>query len=142
MTNNDEGWDMDDTAKRVEFTPAPDDSDHPWYDDTEGGYTAHSPEEFEQWFNSLPTAEQKAFMDRITRLSEPVEYHVTDRDMTERLIEQYGEVTSVHSEDLGDFGIVEDTRPDEELDDLEYYGRYGWSRDAPICDDPECPCED
>lgn len=43
-------------------------------DSTEGGYTASSPEEFEDWFNSLPTDEQKAFMDRITRLSEPVPY--------------------------------------------------------------------
>lgn len=37
---------------------------------TEGGYTAHSSEEFEQWFNDLPTEEQKAWMDRVTRLGE------------------------------------------------------------------------
>jgi hypothetical protein len=43
-------------------------------DSTEGGYTAHSSEEFEQWFNNLPTDEQQAFMDRITKLSEPTPY--------------------------------------------------------------------
>ena len=32
--------------------------------------------------------------------------------------------------------------PDEELDDLEYYGRYGYSRTAPTCTDPECGCSD
>lgn len=68
----------------------------------------HSPEQFEQWFNNLPTDEQQAFMDRITRLSEPTPYDITDRDMFKRLVEQHGEVTSVHSEDLGDFGIFGD----------------------------------
>jgi hypothetical protein len=119
-------------------------------DATEGGYTAHSPEEFEEWCNSLSPAEQQAYLDRLRILSGPVEYITTDHDMTDRLdaayfehlAEKHGDVISVHSEDLGDFGIVEDTRPDEELDDLEYYGRYGWYRDAPICDDPQCPCED
>lgn len=32
--------------------------------------------------------------------------------------------------------------PDEELDDLEYYGRHGFSRTVPTCTDSDCPCED
>lgn len=33
---------------------------------------------------------------------------------------------------------VSEPVPDEELDDLEYYGRYGYSRTEPTCSDPEC----
>lgn len=68
------------------------------------------------------------------------------------LIEKYGH-TELHStvdDDMDDFGpgptmeqLEEELRttqdiPDEELDDFDYYGRHGFSRTAPTCDDPDC----
>lgn len=72
------------------------------------------------------------------------------------LIEKYGH-TELHStvdDDMDDFGpapTLEELEAeyratkgfsDEELDDFDYYGRHGYSRNAPTCTDPDCPCDD
>lgn len=51
------------------------------------------------------------------------------------LIEKYGH-TELHST------VESEEIPDEELDDFDYYGRHGFSRTAPTCTDPDCPCDD
>ena len=73
-------------------------------DGTEGGYTAYSSEEFEQWFTNLPTDEQKAYVDRITVLSGPVEYtysytHTSpslSEEYQKALIEKYGHIPELN----------------------------------------------
>ena len=77
------------------------------------------------------------------------------KEYAEKLIEKYGH-TELHStveDDMDDFGpgptmeqLEEEHRamqevPDDELDELEYYGRYGYTRSVPVCDDPDCPCD-
>ena len=48
---------------------------------------------------------------------------------------RYGEAMSLADR------IVQALKSDDELDDLEYYDRYGFSRTAPVCNDSDCPCE-
>ena len=131
--------------------------------------TGHSPEEFEQWFTNLPPAAQQEYMNRWTRLGVVTEYErlieqhgpiestasddfdtdITPKDADRLLVMQIiSDTTDLPYRNAMELaerivdGLEEEHRPDEELDDFEYYGRHGYSRTAPVCTDPDCPCED
>lgn len=95
----------------------------------------------------------------IPKIGEPAEY----KDMASRLppeyiealIKKYGHIPELNNmvavDEDEDRPTEEQLRaenramqdvPDDELDDEEYYGRHGFSRNAPVCTDPECPCAD
>lgn len=69
----------------------------------------------------------------------------TDRLLIMQIISDYTAIPFRNAMELAELivdGLEEEHRPDEELDDLEYYGRHGFSRTAPTCTDSDCPCED
>lgn len=51
------------------------------------------------------------------------------------IIARYGDVPELS--DPEGWRDIQET-PDEDLTDDEFYGRHGWSRNAPVCDDDEC----